>query len=655
MRLSKANALASLILLVSLAALAQNNTADLDQAKAALAAAEAAGAPNYAKTLYDDAAYRVRFAQENWNGKQKNQAQMRAIEAIGAARAATAKARWLSTNAAIRTLQDDIRRFGGTSNVMLRDESPSMEINRGATTKDRLATAQAAIDQARAAGAEQLVADNDLKTADAYLSSARRIAKANTNNEAAEHLAFRAEMMGRRAYYSARLAESNRALPDIQLQRTRFAQTASERSAAAERAQRQEAERRTAELQRQLAAEQANREAQAAEVQRLRQQIDETRRAADERRISDRAARVEAERRADEAFRAYESAISSASSTAADIDTARRALEDAQIALRAAQESESLGQSGIEAEINRLRNDLEAARQANTMSPQVLSERQADLLSRQQQFEQFRRDREESSARRSETERQQQAAIAAATTMRQDREARAAALAQQAEEARRLALEAQQQATQATAAAQQATAAAEAATVELEKARKEAAERDAAAAAQLEQQRKEAAEREAAARAELEKTRQEAATAAAQHEAEARRLRMENELARIAATKREARGFVVTLSSGVFFDVGKSALKKGAQATLNRIAEQLKSNPDIKVVVEGHTDSTGSTATNQQLSEKRAQAVRDFLVSAGVPADRVTAAGRGEDQPIATNKTAAGRQQNRRVELVITE
>jgi len=130
---------------------------------------------------------------------------------------------------------------------------------------------------------------------------------------------------------------------------------------------------------------------------------------------------------------------------------------------------------------------------------------------------------------------------------------------------------------------------------------------------------------------------------------------MENELARIAATKREPRGFVVTLSSGVFFDVGKSTLKKGAQATLNRIAEQLKLNPDIKVVVEGHTDSTGTAEKNQQLSEKRAQAVRDFLVNAGVPADRVTAVGRGEDQPIATNKTAAGRQQNRRVELVITE
>jgi outer membrane protein OmpA-like peptidoglycan-associated protein len=646
----RATALVCLILAAG--AFAQtSSTADLDQAKAALAAAEAAGAPTYARTLYDDAAYRVRFAQENWNGKQKNQAQMRAIEAISSARAATAKARWLSTNAAIRTLQEDITRFGGTSNVTLRDEPSGQDINRGATSQERIAAAQNAIDQARAAGAEQNVADNELNFADAYLGSARKIARANTNSEAADHLAFRSEMMGRRAYYLARLAESTRALPDIQLQRTRLAQTASERSAAAERAQREDAERRAAELQRQLAAEQAGREAQAAEVERLRQQIDASRRAADERRATDRAARLEAEHRVDEAFRTYQTAVASASTTPADIETARRALEDAQIALRSAQERERLGQEGMEAEINRLRSDLDAARQANSMSPEVLSQRQADVLSRQQQLEQFRLEREEDIARRTELAQQQQTAMTSAIGARQEREARAAVLAQQAEEARRQAAEALQQAQQATAAAQQATAATQAAQAELEKSRKEAAERDAAAKAQLEQQQKAAAERDAQARAELEKMRQQAA----QNEAEARRLRMENELARIAATKREARGFVVTLSSGLFFDTGKSTLKKGAQATLTRIADQLKTDDKVKVTIEGHTDSVGTAEKNQQLSEKRAQAVRDFLASAGVAADRITAVGRGEDQPIATNKTAAGRQQNRRVELVITD
>ena len=652
MKSLKAPGLVFLIVFAAVAGLAQtNSTADLDQARAALAAAEAAGAPTYARTLYDDAAYRVRFAQENWNGKQKNEAQMRAIEAIAAARAATAKARWLSTNAAIRTLQQDITRFGGTSNVTLRDEPSAQEISRGTTSAERIVAAQNAIDAARAAGAEQNVADNELSFADAYLGSARKIAKANANSEAANHLAYRAEMMGRRAYYLARLAESTRALPDVQLQRTRLAQTASERAAEAERAQREDAERRATQLQQQLAAEQANRQAQAAELEQLRQQIDASRRAADERRAADRAARLEAERRVDEAFRTYQTAVASASTTPADIETDRRALEDAQIALRAAQERERLAQEGMNAEINRLRSDLEAARQASAMSPEVLSQRQADVLSRQQQLEQFRREREEDVARRTELMQQQQSAIQSALTARQEREARAAELAHQAEEARRQAAESAQQAQQATAAAQQATAAAQAAQAELEKSRREAAEREAAAKAQLETEQKASAERDAQTRAELERVRQEAA----QHEAEARRLRMENELARIASTRREARGFVVTLSSGLFFDTGKTSLKKGAQATLTRIAEQLESDPNVKVTVEGHTDSVGTAARNQELSEKRANAVRDFLVGAGVAADRVIAVGRGEEQPIATNKTAAGRQQNRRVELVIAE
>src|SRR5262249_21794969 len=177
---SRTTGLALLMLLAATAAWGQtSSTADLDQARAALAAAEAAGAPTYARTLYDDAAYRVRYAQENWNGKQKAQAEMRAIEAISVARAATAKARWLSTNAAIRTLQDDITRFGGTSNVTLRDEPSAQEITRGATSQEKIAAAQNAIDQARAAGAEQSVADHELNFADAYLGSARKVAGAN--------------------------------------------------------------------------------------------------------------------------------------------------------------------------------------------------------------------------------------------------------------------------------------------------------------------------------------------------------------------------------------------------------------------------------------------------------------------------------------------
>jgi OmpA-OmpF porin, OOP family len=121
----------------------------------------------------------------------------------------------------------------------------------------------------------------------------------------------------------------------------------------------------------------------------------------------------------------------------------------------------------------------------------------------------------------------------------------------------------------------------------------------------------------------------------------------------VASTKSSERGLIVTLSSGILFDSGKSTLKPGAKKTLQRIADQLKGDSAVKVAVEGHTDNVGKEATNQTLSEKRAGAVRDFLVSSGLPADRVSATGFGERDPIATNKSAAGRQQNRRVELVI--
>src|SRR5205085_11563930 len=141
------------------------------------------------------------------------------------------------------------------------------------------------------------------------------------------------------------------------------------------------------------------------------------------------------------------------------------------------------------------------------------------------------------------------------------------------------------------------------------------------------------------AQAELEKTGEELG----RRDAEAGQLRMQQELARIAATKQESRGLVVTLPSGIFFDSGKSTLKSGAKKTLDRIAQQLAGDSAIKVAVEGHTDSTGSAEKNMALSDKRAQAVREYLVSKGVPDAQISAAVKGESEPIATNKTVAGR------------
>jgi outer membrane protein OmpA-like peptidoglycan-associated protein len=612
MRILK-TAVLGMLVAVSLAA----QTTDLDRAQQALAAADMAGAGAFAKTLYDDAAFRARFAQENWNSKKdslRNEAHMRAIEATVAAQAAAAKSRWLSTNAAIHGLQGDIQRFGGTSNVsLLPEESPMIAINRGVTTKDRISAAQYAIDQAKVAGALDSVPDNDIRIAEGYIDSAKRVSKGTSQSDVADDLAYRAEMMGRRAFYLARLAQSSKALPGIQLDRTRLAQAASERQAAAERAQREEAQRQATVLQQQLAAEQANRQAQSAELDRLRQQIDENRRAAEARVEADRQARIAAERQLEETYGRYTSSITTSSPS--DVDAMRRQIEDQQFSLRSIQERERANAEAMQAEIARLRNDLTAAQQAGSLNSDVLAQRQADILARQQQLDTLRQSLETEAAARAQRDRQEQEAIAAATTRRQQMDAEAAALRQQAETASQQAQAANVQAQQAQAAAQQAQASASATRAELEETRRELAERD----------------------------------------AEARRLRIQNELARIASTRSEQRGLIVTLNGGILFDTGRTALKPGAKSTLSKIAQQLHTDPSLKIAVEGHTDSVGAAATNQTLSDKRANAVREYLVGAGIPSDHIVAAGKGEEAPIATNKTTAGRQQNRRVELVITQ
>ena len=199
---------------------------------------------------------------------------LNAQEALFAARAALAKARWLSTNAAVSNLQSDIRHFGGTSNVNMPTEDPNLQYQRGTTTREHIGTAQMAIDQARAAGAEQSVPDNDLATAIGDLDSAKKVSRnGSQDNDTADYLAYVSEMIARRAYYMARFNESSRSIPDLQLQRTRLAQTYSEQQATSERTQREEAERRAAELQQQLSTQMANSQAQSAELDNLRTRL----------------------------------------------------------------------------------------------------------------------------------------------------------------------------------------------------------------------------------------------------------------------------------------------------------------------------------------------------------------------------------------------
>src|SRR2546426_5976020 len=102
---------------------------------------------------------------------------------------------------------------------------------------------------------------------------------------------------------------------------------------------------------------------------------------------------------------------------------------------------------------------------------------------------------------------------------------------------------------------------------------------------------------------------------------------------------------------GVMFETGKSALKPESFTVLDIVAQSLNANPDIRIEIAGYTDHTGSDATNLRLSQARADAVRAYLGSKGVAPGRMVAKGYGAANPIATNTTAAGRGQNRRVEL----
>jgi outer membrane protein OmpA-like peptidoglycan-associated protein len=216
---------------------------------------------------------------------------------------------------------------------------------------------------------------------------------------------------------------------------------------------------------------------------------------------------------------------------------------------------------------------------------------------------------------------QAEAAKAEAVRMKQEAEKAAADAARQKQEA--------EQATAAAVAQQQAAQAAA-----------EQAARDRASA--VDQQR--------AAEAEAEKARQ----AAARAEAEKGDLRAQllNQLNSILQTRDSARGLIVNMSD-VLFDTGSYTLKTGAREKLAKISGILLAHPGLTMQIEGHTDSVGTDDFNQQLSERRADSVRDFLAEQGVPATSITAHGFGKTQPVATNDTADGRQRNRRVELVV--
>ncbi len=126
------------------------------------------------------------------------------------------------------------------------------------------------------------------------------------------------------------------------------------------------------------------------------------------------------------------------------------------------------------------------------------------------------------------------------------------------------------------------------------------------------------------------------------------------ELNQVAETKRTDEGLITQLKSDILFDTGKADLKPKAKEDLKEMASIMKKYPENILTVNGYTDNTGSSKINEELSEKRAAAVKNTLVANGLPANVISTQGLGPAKPVADNKSAEGRQKNRRVEIEVT-
>ncbi len=228
--------------------------------------------------------------------------------------------------------------------------------------------------------------------------------------------------------------------------------------------------------------------------------------------------------------------------------------------------------------------------------------------------------------------------IAKETMIRNEKEANARA----AEETQRR-TEAEAQAAAANAAAQNAEQQKKEAELAMAQAREAQQQAEAARQAALAEEAKLTTEKADALKAKQQ----------AEEDAQALRHKLEQQLNMILQTRDTARGLIVNMSD-VLFDFNQATLKPGAKEKLAKVSGILLAYPALHLSVEGYTDSIGTPEYNMKLSQRRADSVRDYLVSHGISADNVQAIGKGEANPVATNSTAAGRQQNRRVELVVS-
>ena len=283
-------------------------------------------------------------------------------------------------------------------------------------------------------------------------------------------------------------------------------------------------------------------------------------------------------------------------------------------------------------EEERLTNERRAARERQE---RARAEAEAQTQRRKEEEEARKRaelEREVESARRERAEAEKlKAELATAQEAQRRAEAEAARARAQAEEeqSRRLAIEARRREEEAKKSAEEARQREEEA-----KRREEEARKGAEQARQAADQAARAAEQAAREKAEL-------------------RAKLLQQFNAVLETRDTERGLVVNMGD-VLFDTGRFTLRQIAREKLARLAGIVLNYPGLKLESEGHTDNVGSEALNQKLSEQRANAVREYLVAQGILSEKITSSGKGFSMPVADNKTVAGRQQNRRVELIVS-
>jgi outer membrane protein OmpA-like peptidoglycan-associated protein len=342
---------------------------------------------------------------------------------------------------------------------------------------------------------------------------------------------------------------------------------------------------------------------------------------------------VGADRYAAESFQKAEKSLASAEAYQSRKAGKKPVTMTAREAVQTAEDSRAIAVKRQEEEALTAERQRSLDREALAESGRVAAQSEADRVTREAELARIKAQSEAERLMR-EKEAVAAAALAEADRVKRETEARSAAAALEADRAK---LEAEARAT--------------AAKTEADRLKLESEARIAAAAAEADRLKRDNDAQRAANQADLDSV----VRQKAQLEAEKAELRtlLLKQFNAILQTRDTARGLIVNMSD-VLFDTARYSLRPMAREKLAKVAGIVSGHPGLRLDVEGHTDSVGGDEYNQRLSEQRSAAVRDYLTQQGMPVSSITSKGLGETQPVSSNDTAQGRQQNRRVELVIS-